>query len=452
VVKLVEATTGHASPCSVQLKRLDDWRLRGWICGDHHVHLYRHGASLFPFLTWRDVQRCGRAEGLDFLPFMGADRSPVDQLAGQTPGDLPHRIGRARGDPSPLMDWTDEITDDLWGHVCPIGFPRQARDDERFRNGPMNFDRAAVGAALGRGVLCYAHPYGPLEDPDGLDPVAALDRGHVSREMPVDLALGISCGFDLLAMEGSGNQLARKLRDLYRLYNLGFRPAVTASTDFHVDQGRQPLGVVRTYVRAASLDWPAVAAAYRAGRTFATNGPLVDFRINGVGPGDTLRLNRPDDTLDIRFEACSIGRLKRLEVVANGKVIHSSGPQSDPHRISGSVRFGAERSRWFAARVFGPADEHLAGELEGQPLGAEAYGAVQFAHTSPVEVCVQGAPVRDAQPGDAEYFARWCDAVLTAWHAHLLQSPESGRHAPLVVERIRRAKDVFLERGATRNR
>src|SRR6185369_9059354 len=98
----------------------------------------------------------------------------------------------------------------------------------------------------------------------------------------------------LLTMEGPYNQLERKLRDLYRLWNLGFRPVVAASTDFHVDQGRQPIGSVRTYVRSGVLDLQYIAQAYRVGHTFAISGPLLDLRVAGVGLGDEVRLSSRD--------------------------------------------------------------------------------------------------------------------------------------------------------------
>src|ERR1044071_4257600 len=116
--------------------------------------------------------------------------------------------------------------------------------------------------------------------------------GHVAREFPIDLALGIPVAIDLLAMEGPTNQLGRKMSDLYRLWNLGFRPAVAASTDFHVDQGRQPIGSVRTYVQSGILEPAAIARAYRTGRTFATSGPLLDLRVAGSGPGEEVRLTK----------------------------------------------------------------------------------------------------------------------------------------------------------------
>jgi hypothetical protein len=414
----------------IELERAWDWTRRGWFCGDHHVHLYRHGGSLFPFLTWRDVMRVARCEGLQFLPFMGADHYPTDDAA--LAADLQR--------PDFVAELSDEMTEDFWGHVCPIGVTREKQKTARFDKGPMNLDRDAEIA--GSGILCYAHPYGPFGDDDELAAISDPKRGLVAREFPLDLALGMRCGFDLLTMEGNRNQLGRKLKDIYRLYNLGFRPALTASTDFHVDQGRQPIGAVRTYVRCDELRMPAVAAAYRAGRTFATNGPLIDLKVGTAAVGEEIALTNSQQSVPVNVDAVSIGRIERVEIIVNGRTAHTLS-SADPHRISGTYSLPVRNSLWVAAKAVGPEDPNWASELEGRRIGAG-----QFAHTSPVYVLVENRPILAAQKEDAQYFARWCDATLKAWRSHSLDNPSSAEEDRLVRQRVDHAKSVFLEFAA----
>jgi len=418
---------------TVRLKRNWDWRERGWFAGDHHTHLYRHGGSFFPTLRWPDVMRAARGEGLDFLPFMGADRYPDETK--------PAALESHRRDFA--YELTAEITEDFWGHVCPIGASPEARRDSRYDAGPMNFDRHAAIAGSG-GVLSYGHPHGPLEDGDDLKPVATLGLGHVAREFPMDLALGMPCAIDLLTMEGPRNQLEHKLRDLYRLWNLGFRPAVAASTDFHVDQGRQPIGSVRTYVRSGVLEMSAIAQAYRAGRTFATSGPLLDLQVAGAGPGDEVRLPGQGDRLQVKVEAVSIGKLQRVEIMVNGEVFRTFTAE-DPHRIAASCEVPAGHSLWIAARAYGAGDRFLASELEGRSLGAG-----QFAHTSPVYVLIESQPILAGKSTDAEYFVRWCDAVLAGWRKHVAANPEQAKHEAVVTERLARARETYAKLADSR--
>jgi hypothetical protein len=372
--------------------------------------------------------RAARCEGLNFLPFMGADRYPIDAAM------LASELQR----PDFVAELSDEITDDFWGHVCPIGVPPQKRSNPRYDAGPMNLDRDAEIA--GSGILCYAHPYGPLNgDDDELAAISDPKRGLVAREFPIDLALGMRCGIDLLAMEGNRNQLGRKLKDVYRLYNLGFRPALTASTDFHVDQGRQPIGAVRTYVHCGELRMPAIAGAYRAGRTFATNGPLIDLKVGDAAPGDEIALADSKHSLSVTVEAVSIGQLERVEIVVNGRTAHTL-TSTQLHRISGTLSLPVRESLWVAAKVIGPEDPNLAAELEGRKIGAG-----QFAHTSPVYVLVEGRPILAAQKEDAHYFAQWCEAALKAWETHILDDPSVAQDDRLIRQRLNRAKTVFLE-------
>lgn len=428
-----EGTVDATAPsCSrtIRLRRLWNWAERGWLGGDHHTHLHRHAGSLYPTLGWPDALRTACSEGLDFLPFMGADRYPED--AERTSAKARH--------PNFAWELTDEITEDFWGHVCPIGASAESRRDLRYETGPMNFDRYAAMADSG-GVLCYGHPHGPLGEGDDLEAVAMPGKGHVAREFPVDLALGMPCAIDLLAMEGSHNQLERKLKDLYRLWNLGFRPVVAAATDFHVDQGRQPIGAVRTYVRAEGCEMKAIAQAYRSGRTFASSGPLLDLRVAGKGPGDEIRIAATGEPLEVRVEAVSIGKLDRVEIVVNGNV-HGNFNAGETNRIAVACEVPAVHSLWITARAYGPEDRHLANALEGRPLGAG-----QFAHTSPVYVLVENQPIRAGSPQDAEYFVRWCEALLAGWRRHVAADPDQSRHESVVTNRLARAQSVFAERG-----
>jgi hypothetical protein len=412
----------------VPLERSLDWGKRGWYCGDHHVHLYRHGGSMFPSLTYRDVLRFAQYEDLDFLPFMGADKYPSHT-------EQP----RTEQEKLPLYELTHEITEDFWGHVCPIGVAPDCRETQGYDEGPMNFDRYKSFAEEG-GALAYAHPYGifPPANED-LDPLADPRSGLVSREFPIDLALGMPCSIDLLAMEGDANRLNRKLRDLYRLYNLGFRFGLTGSTDFHVEQGRQPLGSVRTYVHPDKFTLASIAQCYREGRTFCTNGPLIEMTVNGARPGGEIRIETSPAAVDVRLEVASIGGLHEAEIIMNGQAVKTLR-ETEPGWIRGDCKIELDKSSWIALRVYGPEDPNLAASLEGRPLGAG-----QFAHTSPVYVILNDQPIQASS--EAGYFIDWCDAALEAWEGNLPHFPEQRGHDDLVRTRIKQARSVFEDMG-----
>jgi hypothetical protein len=182
----------------------------------------------------------------------------------------------------------------------------------------------------------------------------------------------------------------------------------------------------------------AIANAYRAGRTFATNGPLIELKVGDALPGDEIALADDNQDLLVNVEAVSIGRLERVEIIANGKSVRTL-TSAEPHRIAGSFSLPADESLWIAAKALGSEDRHLAAELEGRKIGPG-----QFAHTSPVYVLVKGRPILAAQKQDARYFARWCDATLRAWQMHVLDNPSAGKDDQLVRSRIHQAKAVFM--------
>jgi len=173
----------------------------------------------------------------------------------------------------------------------------------------------------------------------------------------------------------------------------------------------------------------AIANGYRAGHTFASNGPLLDLRVAGAGPGEEVRVPSRGEHIQVEVEAVSIGKLDKLEILLNGQLLQTF-TSAHPHRITGACRVTSDRSVWIAARAYGREDRFLASQLEGRPLGA-----AQFAHTTPVYVLVEGKPIFAAEKTDADYFVRWCDAVRTAW----------GREEPVVTERLAQARKVFAD-------
>lgn len=79
--------------------------------------------------------------------------------------------------------------------------------------------------------------------------------------------------------------------DLYYQYlNGGFRLPIAAGTDKVGDD--VPLGSNRTYVAARSpLGHASWIEGVRSGRGFVTNAPMLEFGVDGHGPGETVELS-----------------------------------------------------------------------------------------------------------------------------------------------------------------
>ena len=83
----------------------------------------------------------------------------------------------------------------------------------------------------------------------------------------------------------------RTVNEWYRFLNCGYRLPVLGGTDKM--SAEMPLGGVRTYARLdpeAAPTFEAWAAAVRAGRTFATSGPVIELTVDGHEPGDVIAL------------------------------------------------------------------------------------------------------------------------------------------------------------------
>ena len=184
----------------------------------------------------------------------------------------------------------------------------------------------------------------------------------------------------------------------YRFLNCGFKLAATGGSAMGVMP--VPLGYNRTY---AKLDGPLTEANYlraiRAGRTFATSGPMLILTANGLDSGAEIRYSTgKSKPILIRAEVRSIQPLDSLELICNAKVIEKvSLKNRSPSPVlkeSVVLAFRPQRSGWVAARaIFTGPDGHL-----------------RQAHTSPVYITVDGKPT--ASKKDAEYMTHWIDRLL----------------------------------------
>jgi hypothetical protein len=152
------------------------------------------------------------------------------------------------------------------------------------------------------------------------------------------------------------------------------------------DSNRITLGSVRTCVRLRPEDEFSYAnwcSAVRAGRTFITNGPLIDFQVDGY---NGVRQATPDTVLRITASARSLEPFDRLELLMDGTVIAATSGSGEPceARIEAERRF--DSSAWLAARCVSSKKCELYPHL---PL---------FAHTSPTYVVV---PERHPAPDPA---------------------------------------------------
>jgi hypothetical protein len=286
------------------------------------------------------------------------------------------------------------------------------------------------------------HPFDHAPDPSrGGDPAAYPVAGFESGDpigLPIDVALG---GVDFYEAVGLSDHKATSAV-WYRLLNCGFRLPAGAGTDAMTNFAslRGPVGQNRVFVKTGGpLDVGRFLEGLKAGRSMATNGPLVELALRAHGsrggwsePGDELALPAGRHALEARVSLRSIAPVDRFEIVRNGQVVAQLPLAGDRTSLDATVTLPpASGSGWYLARAFSERSRHPV--LDFYPFGT----------TSPTYVSVGGAPVRSA--ADASYFRKWIDRVRAAADAHRGWNTREEKEA--VLAQLAQARAVFEERA-----
>ncbi|MGA9904185.1 MAG: CehA/McbA family metallohydrolase [Terriglobales bacterium] len=277
-------------------------------------------------------------------------------------------------------------------------------------------DMAHQQAAL----VGYVHPFDTFPDP-------AKDAS-LTAELPADVALG---KVDYIEVLGFSDH--KSTADVwYKLLNCGFRLPAAAGTDFMGNYAslRGPVGLNRVYaeVPAGPLKIGPWLAAIKAGRTFATNGPLLHFSLGGQEIGGEVRAAKHQE-LHFSTDLNSMVSIDHLQIVCNGKVIRELA--MDHERTSAHVdgSISLEDSGWCVLRAFSDKAEYPILDL------------YPYATTSPVYVSVEGAPVRN--PSDATYFVKWIDRLISAVQRNTSWNTEAEKQS--VLSLLQEAKDKYAK-------
>lgn len=322
VVETVEIVTGGSARLAIQPRRWVDMAARGWYSGDDHVHARVMSESdSFRLRTWATAED---VRVVNILEMGDHERTYFQQreFAAQ-PGRRGHGYLVA-GQEDPRVSYL--------GHTIALNISAPVRDVSRYLLHDWIYDRVQEAG----GLYGYAHVGGGL---------FSIHR-DLSLNMPRE-----KCDFvELLQFHNMDTGL------YYEFLDLGFR--VTASAGSDVPWGGT-MGEVRVY---AYVDESGPAAsswfeALRQGRTFVTNGPMMDFRAGGALPGSIVHLDSGATTLSVTAETWGHPDRfvpTRLEIVMNGEVVHSAvHPGTDDAALEVDVEIDPGAGGWLAARAYG---------------------------------------------------------------------------------------------------
>lgn len=370
----------------VVMKRWVDMPSKGWYSGDGHVHFPRLTPEQDEFLlTWAHAEDVHVVNVLR----MGDARATYFEQKGYG------KDFRKQSGDYVLVTGQEDPRDRL-GHTIAWNITAPIRDTSRYLVYDTMFDGAhAQGALTGWAHVSWDSP-----------------------GMPIDLIRNKVDFCEILQFRRLG------LDPYYRFLNLDRRLAAAAGSDLPWGNS---MGEVRMYAytgRTFSAD--AWFDAVKRGRTFVSNGPMLEFTVNGEMPGAQLE-PRKNGPLRIRARAWApeaTGTPQRLEVVSNGAVIRSvEAKRAGERQLRLDFTTRADSSQWIAARV--------TTTTEG------------LAHSSPVFVLPGGQHFwnRPDLPAAVERQLKTLDNLETKLAAMNDRSPIGG--LAVVRERIGAAREAY---------
>jgi hypothetical protein len=406
------------------VERLVDLPAQGWYSGDLHVHM-NYGGTYHN--TPRRLAAQARAEDLHV----------VENLIVNKEGRIPD-IDYFTGALDPVSTATTLIAHDqeyhtsYWGHVGLLGLRRHI-----ILPGYSAYTNTAAASLFptNSAVMDLAHDQGGLTGyvhPFDADPNPADTTRPLTNELPVDVALGKVDYYEAL---GFVDDYVATAKVWYRLLNCGFRLPAGAGTDAMANFAslRGPVGMNRVFVRTgAPLEHRRWLAALKAGKSFATNGPLLGFTLDGKSLGSELNIGARRRELTARVTLTSIVPVDHLEIVRNGEVVVEIPLSGDRTKASTNIQVPVRGSGWYLLRARGKAPAYPI--LDVYP----------YATTSPIYVTVDRQPI--SSPRDATYFVAWIDRLEAAAERNRDWNSEEEKRQ--VLGQIREARAEFVRWGA----
>ena len=385
-----------------------------FVSADLHVHMNYGGHYR---ATPETLARQARAEDLGVVYNLLVNKEERVPDIAYRPGSDP-----ASGN-GVLILHSQEYHTSYWGHLGLLGLSDHylAPGFSAYQNSPLASaypDNGAIAdLAHAQGALVgYVHPFDTVPDP-------AKDKS-LTNELPADVAHG---KVDYIEIVGFSDHKATA-EVWYRLLNLGFRLPAGAGTDAMTNYAslRGPVGMNRVFIdTGGDISPPALLAALKAGRTFASNGPLLGLEVDGKHPGGTVSRTAPGK-LHYRIALRSFVPVDHLDLVQNGKVAKSFKLQGDRRRFDAEGELEVSTSGWVVLR---------ASNDGASPLVLDIY---PYATTSPVYVELPGGLPPD--PADAAYFTAWLDRVIADAERRSDFKDEGERKATLDYLRSARAR------------
>ncbi|HUG81555.1 MAG TPA: CehA/McbA family metallohydrolase [Bryobacterales bacterium] len=370
---------GEAKTITMDLKPIAPGRQERWLAADDHIHLMRAKEDDDIFLKWL------RAEDLavgNFLELQRQQHAALQYAYG------PKGEARAKGH---SIRSGHETRSRFYGHTIVLGPNEMIRPlsiGHMYANEPAAYPFPAVffeqGKAAG-GLAGFAHFYG----------------SQPNSTLIMDLARKT---LDFVELFQFG---VLHTQSWYELLNAGFRVVGLAGSDFPANLRPEDwprifplLGPERALVKAepGASAYDAWQQGVRQGAVLVSNGPLLEFAVNGKSSGATSSWTGGAETLKGEASVVFHRPIEKLEIVVNGRVVAAKVGDAKQTELKLPFEVPVSESSWIAARA---SALHRKGEFE---IWAHANPAYFLKDGKPVYVEADRKAVRERWEKEAAYY------------------------------------------------
>ncbi len=355
VVRVTRSTTELA----FELERVLPWRERGWVTADTHVH----------FLSPTSAHLEGAGEGVNVVNLLASQWGELMTNVGDFDGSTTYGSRETGHDGEYLVRVGTENRQHVMGHISLLGYSgpiiapmTTGGPDESALGDPIEIllTEWARQCRKQGGIVVLPHFPNPRAEH-----AAAIVEGQID-------AVEMTCwGYPYAGID------PYSLSDWYRYLNNGYFVAAVGGTDKM--SATTCVGAVRTYAKLPKdrpFDLAGWKEAVRAGQTFVSYGPLMEFSVEGKPSGSRIRMGKGGGSVEVQWQLASATvPMSRVELVVNGEIRESQAVGATDAAGHWTVKL--DRSSWVALLVRG----HYPNRPE-----------IIAAHSSPVMVEVEGKP------------------------------------------------------------
>ncbi|MFD0677359.1 MULTISPECIES: CehA/McbA family metallohydrolase [unclassified Paenibacillus] len=354
--------TDTTDTIEIGLERVLPWRQRGWVTADTHVH----------FLSPLTALLEGEAEDVNVINLLTSQWGEMFSNLGDFDGKTTIGSTENGGNGEYLVRVGTENRQHILGHISLLGY-EGSMILPLCTGGP---DESPLGDALEATVTQWARQ---CREQNGLAVLPHLPNPRA--EGAAAIVLGEIDAVEMCSFENKGID-PYSLSDWYRYLNCGYHAPAVGGTD-KMSQSTA-VGTIRTYalIKDAPFTYEAWMKAVRQGVTFATYGPLLEFRINGYEMGSMIQLTDSGGTVDVVWEVSSVTvPVTKIELVCNGELKEVYAVDPNKGSYAGHWSVPVKQSCWIALRIRGMDAEH---------------GEIIAAHSSAATIIVGGKKCFDA--------------------------------------------------------